>query len=95
MVVHGTTKRDRLSWIVGSLFRMAYNCFTQTDVALSVCVLAVELELSGTASPRCLLSIALVNVSVIIYVIILEMQEERMKEFSRTFWFLYRMSGGL
>ena len=87
----GTTKRDRMSWIVGALFRMAYGCLTPTDVALSVCELAVELELSGTASPRCLLGVALLRVSVII----LEMQEERMKEFSGTLVFLYRMLGGL
>ena len=70
----GTTRQDRLSWIVGALFRMAYGCLTPTDVALSVCELAVELELSGTASPRCFLRAALLGVSVII----LEMQEERM-----------------
>ena len=40
----GTTKRDRISWIVGALFRMAYGCLTPTDVALSVCELAVELD---------------------------------------------------
>ena len=57
----------------------------------SVCELAVELELSGTASPRCLLRVALLRVSVII----LEMQEERMKDFSGTFVFLYRMLGRL
>ena len=55
-------------------------------MALSVCELAVELELSGTTSPRCLLRVALLRVSVII----LKMQEERMKEFSGTFVFLYR-----
>ena len=38
-----TTKRDRLSWIIGALFRMVYGCLTPTDVALSVCKLAVEL----------------------------------------------------
>ena len=43
------------------------------------------MELSGTTSPRCLLRIALLRASVII----LEMQEERMKEFSGTFVFLY------
>ena len=38
-----------------------------------------------------LLTIALLRVSVIIQ----EEKEERMKEFSRTFVFLYRMLGGL
>ena len=81
----GTAKRDRLSWIVGALFRMAYGC----HVALSACELAVELELSGTTSPRCLLRVALLRVSVNIMEFgSLEMQEERMKEFSGTFVFL-------
>ena len=66
------------------LMVMASGCLTPTDVALSVCEMAVELELSGTTSPRCLLRIALLQVSVII----LEMQEERMKEFATTFVFL-------
>ena len=87
----GTTKRDRMSWIMGALFRMAYGCLKPTDLALSVCELAVELELSGTTSPRWLLRVALLRVSVIK----LEMQEEWMKEFSGTFVFLYRMLGWL
>ena len=49
----------------------------------------VELKLSGTASTRCLLRIALSRVSMIR----LEMPKERMKEFSRPFVFLYRMLG--
>ena len=78
----GTTKRDRLSWIIGALFRMVYGYLTPTDVALSVCKLAVELELSGTSSPMSLLRVALLRVGVII----LERQEEeRTKEFSGTF----------
>ena len=89
----GTSKRDRLSWIIGTLFRIVYGCLTPTDVALSVCKLAVELELSRTSSSRGLLRVALLRVSVII----LESMEEdeRMKEFSGTFVFLYRMLGGL
>ena len=55
----GTTKRDRLSWIVGALFRMAYGCLTPTDVALLVCELTIELELDGTAISQGLLRIAL------------------------------------
>ena len=46
----------------------------------------------GTTSPRCLLRLALLRVGVIIHV--LEVQEERMEEFSGTFVFLYRMLGG-
>ena len=80
-----------MSWIVGALFRMGYGCLTPTDGPLSVCKLAVELELSGTSSSKGLLRVALVRVGVII----LEMQEERMKEFLGTFVFLYRMLGGL
>ena len=80
-----------MSWSVGVLFRMVYGCLTPTDVALSVCELAVELELSGTTSPRSLLRVALLRVGVIIP----EMQEERMKQFSGTFVFLYRMLDGI
>ena len=88
----GTTKRDRLSWIIGALFRIVYGCRTPTDVALPVCRLAVELESSGTSSSKGLLRVALVRVGVII---LESMEEERMKEFSGTFVFLYRMLGGL
>ena len=56
-----------------------------------MCELAVELELSGTTSPRSLLRVALLRCGVII----LEMQEERIKGFSGAFVFLYRMLGGL
>ena len=87
-------KRGRMSWIMGALFKMIYVCLTPTDVALSVCELAVELELSGTTSPRCLLRVALLRAAAGV-IIILEMQEERMKEFSGTFVFLHRMLGGL
>ena len=87
----GTTKNDRMSWIVGALFRMGYGCLTPTDGPLSVCKLAVELELSGTISPERLLRVALLRVGVII----LEMQEERMKEFLGTFVFLNMILAGL
>ena len=74
---------------------MVYGCLTPTDVALSVCKLAVDLELSGTlsgtSSPKGLLRVALVRVGVIILV---RIEEERMKEFSGTFVFLYRLLGG-
>ena len=61
-------------------------------MALSVCKLAVELELSRTSSSRGLLRVALLRVSVII---LESMEEGKMKEFSGTFVFLYRMLGGL
>ena len=63
----GTSKKDRLSWLVGALFRMVYGCLIPADVALSVCDMAVELELSGASNPRTLLRMALIRVSVIIY----------------------------
>ena len=56
-----------------------------------MCELAVELELSGTTSPRGLLRVTLLRVGVII----LEMQEGGTEEFSGAFVFLYRMLGGL
>ena len=68
------------------MFRIVYGCLTPTDVAMSVCKLAVELELSRTSSSRGLLRVALLRVSVII----LEgMEDKRMKEFSGTCVFLY------
>ena len=74
------------------LVLIVYGCLTPTDVALSVCKLAVELELSRTSSSRGLLRVALLRVSVII---LESMEEERMEEFSGTVVFLYRMLGGL
>ena len=65
------------------------NAKSQKPMHQSVC--RVELELSGPANPRRLLRIALLRASVII----LEMQEERTKDFSRTFVFLCSMLGGL
>ena len=70
---------------------MVYGCLTLTDVALSVCELAVELQLSAATNPRTLLRMALLRVGVVLQ----ERKEERMKEFSRTFVSLYRMLGGL
>ena len=66
---------------------------TPTDdiVALLVCEMAVELELSGASNPRTLLRAALIRVSLIIQ----ERKEERMEKVSRTLVFLYRMLGGL
>ena len=51
----------------------------------------MELELSGADVPRSVLRVALLRGSVVI----LERHEERMKDFSGTFVFLYRMLGGL
>ena len=87
----GTSKKDRLPWVVGALFRMVYDCLTPTVVALSVYAMTMELELSGGANPRTLLRIALLRMSLIIQ----EEKEERMEEFSRTVVFLYRMLGGV
>ena len=87
----GTSKRDRLSWLIGALFRMVYGFLTPTDVALSVCELAVELQLSAAKFHMTLLRMALLRVSVILQ----EGKEERMKESLRTFVSLYMMLGGL
>ena len=61
------------------------------DVALSVCELAVELQLSADTNPRTLLRMALLRASVIL----LERKEERMRESSRAFVSLCRMLDGL
>ena len=80
-----------LSWLIGALFRRVHGCLTPTDVALSVCEGAVELELCGAPNPRNLLRMALIRVDLIIQ----EGKEERTKEFSRTSVSLYRIWGGL
>ena len=66
---------------------MVYGCLTPTDVALLVCELAVELQLSAATNPRTFLRSALTRVGVILQ----ERNEERMKVFSRTLVSLYRM----
>ena len=60
----GTTKRDRLSWINGAVFRIVYGRLTPTDADLPVCGLAVELELSGTSRPKGLMRVVLVRAGV-------------------------------
>ena len=45
---------------------MGYGCLTPTDVALSGCELAVELQLFAATNPRTLLRSALIRVGVIL-----------------------------
>ena len=92
---HGgvTSRKDRLSWRIGALFRMIYGCLTLTDVALSVCELAVELQLSAATNPRTLLRSALIRVGVILQEFKKGGEDERVLE--DTCVSLYRMLGGL
>ena len=42
----GTTKRDRLSLLVGAVYRMVQGCFTPRDPMLSVVEMSVEFVVS-------------------------------------------------
>ena len=42
----GTTKRDRLSLLVGAVYRMVHGCFTPRDLMLSVVEMPVEFVLT-------------------------------------------------
>ena len=56
-----TSKKDRLSWLIGALFRMVYGCLPPTGVALLACEMAVELEVSAASNPRTLLRMAMIS----------------------------------
>ena len=43
----GTTKRDRLSLLVGAVYRMVQGCYTSRDLMLSVVEMSVEFVISS------------------------------------------------
>ena len=61
----GTTKRDRLSLLVGAVYRMVQGCFTPRDLMLSVVEipLSVEFVLSTCSNSLSLVRMALFRVS--------------------------------
>ena len=59
----GTTKRARLSLLVGAVCRMAQGCFTPRDPMLSVVEMAVEFVISTCARSLSLVRMALFRVS--------------------------------
>ena len=46
----GTTKKDRLSLLVGAVYRMVQGCYTLMDLVLSVVEMSVEFVISTRSS---------------------------------------------
>ena len=59
----GTTKRDRLSLLIGAIYRMMQGCFTLRDLMLSVVEMSVEFVLSTCSNSLSLVKMALFRVS--------------------------------
>ena len=59
----GTTKRDRLSLLVGAVYRMVQGCFTPRDLMLSVVEMSVEFVISTCSNSLSLVRMALHRVS--------------------------------
>ena len=59
----GTTKRVRLSLLVGAVYRMVQGCYTPRDLMLSVVEMSVEFVISTRAISRSLVKMALFRVS--------------------------------
>ena len=59
----GTTKRDRLSLLVGAVYRMVQGCYTPRDLMLSVVELSVECVIVTLANSLSLVRMALFRVS--------------------------------
>ena len=59
----GTTKRDRLSLLVGAVYRMVQGCSTPRDLMLSVVEMSVEFVLSTCSNSLSLVRMALFRVS--------------------------------
>ena len=59
----GTTKRDRLSLLVGTVYRMVQGCYTPRDLMLSVVEMSVEFVLSTCSNSLSLVRMALFRVS--------------------------------
>ena len=59
----GTTKRARLSLLVGTVYRMLQGCYTPRDLMLSVVEMSVEFVLSACSGSLSLVRMALFRVS--------------------------------
>ena len=59
----GTTKGDRLSLLVGAVYRMVQGCYAPRDLMLSVAEMAVEFVISTHSNSLSLVRMALFRVS--------------------------------
>ena len=59
----GTTERDRLSLLVGTVYRMVQGCYTPRDLMLSVVEMSVEFAISTCSNSLSLVRMALHRVS--------------------------------
>ena len=59
----GTTKRDRLSLLVGAVYRMVQGCFTPRDLLLPVVEMSAEFVLRTCSNSLSLVRMALFRVS--------------------------------
>ena len=87
----GTTKRDRLSLLVGAFCRMVQGCYTPRDLMLSVVEMPVEFMLSACPNSLSLVRMALFRVSKATE----DDTKARVKLLSETLMGLYWMLSGL
>jgi hypothetical protein len=87
----GTTKRDRLSLLVGTVYRMVQGCYTPRDPTLSVVEMSVEFVLSTCSNSLSLVRMALFRVSKATE----NDAKVRVKMLSETLMGLYWMLSGL
>ena len=59
----GTSKRERLSLLVGAVYRMVQGCYTPMDLMLLVVEMSVEFVISTRANSLSLVRMALFRVS--------------------------------
>ena len=59
----GTTKNDRLSLLVGAVYRMVQGCYTPMDLLLSVVEMSVAFAISTFSSSVSLVRMSLFRVS--------------------------------
>ena len=62
-VGEGTTKRNRMSLLVGAVYRMVQGCFTSRDLMLSVVEMSVDFVGSTCSDSLSLVRMALFRVS--------------------------------
>ena len=87
----GTAKRDRLSLLVGDVYRMVQGCYTPRDLMLSVVEMSVEFVISTRADSLSLVWRALFRVSKVTA----NDKKARVKILSETLMGLYWMLSGL
>ena len=90
-VGRGTTKKERLSLLVGDVYRMVQGCFTPRDLMLSVVEMSIEFVISTCSSSLSLVRMALFRVSKATE----NETKARVKLFSETLMGLYWMLSGM